>query len=133
MALHGTRYHPKVLLERELGWYPREDSNLHTRFRKPVLYPAELRGHLAQEDSVLQERRLSTHFHYTQHYMEKVLLQLDYLTGPAAGEIQRLQKYIAANTRGKIGTVGGGAGSIGRDEYTKRSAVVQTEQGSGAR
>src|SRR5262252_8185987 len=25
------------------GWRPREDSNL--RFRKPLLYPAELRGH----------------------------------------------------------------------------------------
>ena len=65
-----------------------------------MLYPAELRGHLAQEDSVLQERRLSTHFHYTQHYMEKVLLQLDYLTGPAAGERSSACKNTLPQTRG---------------------------------
>ena len=34
-----------------LFWYPRRDSNPCTRLRRPVLYPAELRGHRRSEVS----------------------------------------------------------------------------------
>lgn len=43
---------PRIKLASFLGrfWYPRPDSNRNTQFRKLMLYPLELQGHLHQRN-----------------------------------------------------------------------------------